>query len=161
MELPSVHREGMSVMATLTRSTTIEAPAEEVYDYAVDIRNLWVIPDVGLADVDQRPGGVGSTAKIFNHFFGLHFEMKLEILEAVRPDKLVLKITSNTPDRPLWTLLFETVDDGTKLTMTGEWHVNVPGIGGPMEEMQARAHKDMVDGLLANVKSKVEALVAA
>jgi uncharacterized protein YndB with AHSA1/START domain len=151
----------MSVMATLTRSTTIEAPVEQVYDYALDMRNLWVIPGVGLADVDQRPEGVGSTAKIFNHFLGLHFEMKLEILEAVRPDKIVLKITSNTPDRPLWTLTFETVEEGTKLTMTGEWHVNVPGIGGTMEDMQARSHKGMVDGMLANLKSKVETLVAA
>ena len=148
-------------MATLTRSTTIEAPVEQVYDYAVDVRNLWVMPDVGLADVDQRPEGVGSTAKIFSHFFGLHFEMKLEILQAVRPDKLVLKFTSNTPDRPLWTLVFESIEDGTTVTMTGEWHVNLPAIGGPMEEMQARAHKDMVDGLLANLKSKVESLVAA
>ncbi len=151
----------MTAMATLTRSTTIEAPVEQVYDYAVDVRNMWVMPDVGLADVVQRPEGVGTTAKIFSHFFGLHFEMKLEILEAVRPDKIVLKFTSNTPDRPLWTLTFETVEQGTKVTMTGEWRVNVPGIGGTMEEMQARAHKDMVDGLLANLKSKVEALVAA
>ena len=148
-------------MATMTRSTTIEAPVEEVFDYALDIRNLWVIPDVGLADVQQRPGGVGSTAKIFNHFLGLHFEMTLEILEVVRPDKIVLKITSNTPDRPLWTLTFEPGDDGTTVTMTGEWHINVPGIGATMEEMQARAHKDIVDGLLANLKGKVEPLVAA
>lgn len=148
-------------MATMTRSTTIEAPVEEVFDYALDIRNLWVIPDVGLADVQQRPGGVGSTAKIFNHFLGLHFEMTLEILEAVRPDKIVLKITSNTPDRPLWTLTFEPGEDSTTVTMTGEWHINVPGIGATMEEMQARAHKDIVDGLLANLKGKVEPLVAA
>lgn len=148
-------------MATMTRSTTIEAPVEEVFDYALDIRNLWVIPDVGLADVQQRPGGVGSTAKIFNHFLGLHFEMTLEILEVVRPDKIVLKITSNTPDRPLWTLTFEPGEDSTTVTMTGEWHINVPGIGATMEEMQARAHKDIVDGLLANLKGKVEPLVAA
>ena len=45
--------------------------------------------------------------------------------------------------------------------MTGEWHLNLPAIGGPMEQMQARAHTDMVDGLLANLTSKVEALVAA
>jgi len=148
-------------MATMTRSTTIEAPVEEVFDYALDIRNLWVIPDVGLADVQQRPGGVGSTAKVFNHFLGLHFEMTLEILEVVRPEKIVLKITSNTPDRPLWTLTFEPGEDSTTVTMTGEWHINVPGIGATMEEMQARAHKDIVDGLLANLKGKVEPLVAA
>jgi uncharacterized protein YndB with AHSA1/START domain len=151
----------MSAMATLTRSTIIEAPVEEVYDYAVDVRNLWVIPDVGLADVDQKPDGVGTTAKMFSHFFGLHFEMKLDILEAVRPDKLVLKFTSNTPDRPLWTLVFESIEEGTRVTMTGEWRINLPAIGGTMEQMQARAHTDMVDGLLANLKSKVEALVAA
>ncbi len=151
----------MSAMATLTRSITIDAPVEKVFDYALDIRNLWVIPDVGLADVDQKPEGVGSTARIFAHFLGIHFTMKLEILEVVRPDKIVLKISSNTPDRPMWTLTSEPVEDGTKLTMLGEWHINVPGVGGPMEEMQARSHKTVVDGILANVKEKVEALVAA
>jgi uncharacterized protein YndB with AHSA1/START domain len=151
----------MSAMATLTRSITIDAPVETVFDYALDIRNLWVIPDVGLADVDQKPEGVGSTARVFAHFLGIHFSMKLEILEVVRPDKIVLKITSNTPDRPLWTLTFEPAEDGTKLTMLGEWHINVPGVGGPMEDMQARSHKVVVDGILANLKEKVEALVAA
>lgn len=148
-------------MATLTRSITIDAPVGTVFDYALDIRNLWVIPDVGIADVDQKPEGVGSTARIFAHFLGLHFAMKLEIVEVVRPDKIVLKITSNTPDRPLWTLTFEPVEEGTKLTMLGEWHINVPGVGGPLEEMQARSHKAVVDGILANLKEKVEALVAA
>ena len=41
---------------------------------------------------------------------------------------------------------------GVKLTMLGEWHINVPGVGGPMEEMQARSHKAVVDGILANLK---------
>lgn len=151
----------MSAMATLTRSITIDAPVDTVFDYALDIRNLWVIPDVGIADVDQKPEGVGSTARIFAHFLGLHFEMKLEIVEVVRPDKIVLKVTSNTPDRPLWTLTFEPVEDGTKLTMLGEWHINVPGVGGPLEDMQVRNHRAVVDGILANLKEKVEALVAA
>ena len=53
------------------------------------------------------------------------------------------------------------VRNGTKLTMLGEWHINVPGVGGPMEEMQARSHKAVVDGILANFKEKAEALVAA
>jgi uncharacterized protein YndB with AHSA1/START domain len=151
----------MSSMATLTRSTTIDAPVETVYDYALDIRNLWVIPDVGIADVDQKPDGVGSTAHFFTHFLGLHFTMTMEILEAVRPDKIVLKISSSTLDRPMWTLTFEPVEDGTKLTMTGEWHSSVPAVGGQMDEFLARGHKGMVDGMLANLKEKVEALVAA
>lgn len=151
----------MSAVATLTRSITIEAPVETVFDYALDIRNLWVIPDVGLADVDQKPEGVGSTARVFAHFLGIHFSMRLEILEVVRLEKIVLKISSNTPDRPMWTLTFEPAEDGTRLTMLGEWHINVPGVGGPMEDMQARSHKAVVDGILANLKEKVEALVAA
>lgn len=151
----------MGVMATLTRSITIDAPVETVFDYALDIKNLWVVPDVGLADVDQKPEGVGSTARLFAHFLGIHFTMKLEVLEVVRPDKVVLKISSNTPDRPLWTLTFEPEGDGTTLTMLGEWHINVPGVGGPMEELAARSHKAVVDGILANIKGKVETLAAA
>lgn len=143
-------------MATLVRSITISAPAEKAFDYALDIRNLWALPNVGLADVHLKPEGTGSTAKIFTHMLGIHSEARLEYLEAVRPEKIVAKVSGNYPDNPTWTLTFEPTDDGTTFTVKGDWHINLPAVGGPMEDMMARAHHTIVDRLLNNVKDGAE-----
>jgi len=148
-------------MATLTRSIMIDAPVEEVFDYALDIRNLWAIPDVGLADVTLTPDGVGSQARLFTHFLGFHMSMGLEYLEVVRPEKIVAKVTSFSPDRPMWTFTFEPAGSGTKLTVLGEWHIAVPAVGKPMEDMVAGSHKDLVQTMLTNAKAGAEKAVAA
>lgn len=147
-------------MATLTRSVVIDAPVEKVFDYAVDIRNLWAVPHVGLADVVQEPEGVGSTARILVPFLGFHMTMGLELTEVVRPERIVAKISSITLDRPTWTYTFEPVGDGTRFTVHGEWHINIPAVGGPMEGLMVREHEEFVETVLDNVKDGVEGTTA-
>jgi uncharacterized protein YndB with AHSA1/START domain len=147
-------------MATLTRSVIIDAPVEKAFDYALDIRNLWAVPDVGLANVVLKPEGTGSSAQLYAHFLGFHLAMGLEYTEVVRPERIIAKVTSFTPDRPTWTFTFEPVEAGTKLTVQGEWHIKVPAVGGPMEGLMAREHKDFVEIMLTNVKSGVEGTTA-
>lgn len=143
-------------MATLTRSVTIDAPVEKAFDYALDIRNLWAVPDIGLADVALKPDGVGSSAKIFTHFLGFHMEMGLEYTEVVRPERIVAKVAGFGLDKPTWRFTFEPADGGTKMTVQGEWHINVPAVGGPMEGLMVREHREFVEQMLTNVKSGVE-----
>ena len=143
-------------MATLTRSTMIDAPVEKVFDYALDIRNLWDFPDIALADVVLEPEGTGSSARIFAHFLGFHLEMGLTYTEVVRPDRIVAKVAGFGFDNPTWTLTFESLDDATKVTATGEWHINVPAVGGSMEGIMAKGHEDFVETMLSNVKNGVE-----
>lgn len=143
-------------MATLTRSITIEAPIETVFDRALDIRTLWSLPDVGLANVELTPDGVGSSAQIYEHMLGFHIEMGLEYIEVVRPNKIVAKIDGFGPDNPTWTFTFEPADEGTKMTAEGEWHINVPAVGRPMEGMMVKEHKDVVTTMLTNVKAEAE-----
>ena len=152
----------MSRMATLTRSTTIDAPVEKVFTYALDFRNLWGQgwPDIGIADVDLKPDGVGSSVKFFAHVLGLHLEMRLEYVEVVRPERIVAKVSSVLPDRPQWTFTFTPVDEGTQLTVTGEWHVNVPAVGKAWEERMARNHEGLADLMIANIKTGVEGTTA-
>lgn len=143
-------------MAILTRSVMIDAPIEKVFDYALDIRHLWNLPDVGLADVVLKPEGTGSSARIFTHFLGFHFDMGLTYTEVVRPDRIVAEVAGFGFDNPTWTLTFESVDDGTKLTAQGEWHINVPAVGGSMEQMMVKGHEDFIATMLSNLKSGVE-----
>jgi uncharacterized protein YndB with AHSA1/START domain len=87
-------------MAVLTRSVTIEAPVEKVFEYALDIRNLWAVPDIALADVSLKPDGVGSSARLWTHFLGFHMEMGLEYIEVTRPERIVAEVKSTSTSRP-------------------------------------------------------------
>jgi uncharacterized protein YndB with AHSA1/START domain len=143
-------------MATLTRSVTIDAPADKVFDYALDIRNLFVAPDIALADVSLKPDGVGSSARIWSHFLGFHLEMGLEYTEVVRPQRIVAEVDGFGLDNPVWTFTFEPADGGTKLTAQGEWHIKVPAVGKPIEGLLAREHEDFLDTMLDDVKAGAE-----
>lgn len=145
----------MGSMATLTRSVVIDAPVEKVYDYALDMRNLWAVPDVALADVTLKPDGTGSTAQIWTHLLGFHLEMGLEYTEAVRPERIVAEVKSFA-EKPVWTFTFEPADGGTRLTAQGEWHLHVPVVGERLEKLMAREHRDMLETMLDNVKAGVE-----
>lgn len=62
----------------MTRSITIDAPVDAVFDYALDVGRLWKVKDVALTDVDIKPGGVGTSARMFTHLSALHLEGGIE-----------------------------------------------------------------------------------
>lgn len=151
----------MSSMAELTRSITINAPVEEVFDHALDVRNLWSFPDepLRLVDVDIKPEGVGTSAHIWTHMFGFFMEGGLEYTEVVRPERIVIEV-GFTMEHPTWTFTFEPVAGGTKLTGTGEWHVSAPLVGKVYERMEVKEHAPMLETMLANVKAALETKAA-
>jgi hypothetical protein len=51
---------------------------------------------------------------------------------------------------------FEPADGGTEMTGQGEWHLNVPAVGKPIEEWMAKGHKEFLETLLGNFKDLVE-----
>lgn len=151
----------MRSMATLTRSVTINAPVEEVFDYALDVRNLWALPGepVALVDVDLKPGGLGTSARIWTHFMGFHMEGGLEYTEVVRPERIVVQVGFSM-EHPTWTFTFEPDAGGTRLTGTGEWHVGVPVVGRTYEKLVVKEHVPMLEAMLANIKAGLEAKAA-
>jgi uncharacterized protein YndB with AHSA1/START domain len=146
----------MVEMAILTRTITIKAPVEEVFDRALEPANLWSMPDIALANVVVKPDGVGTTARIWSHFLGFHLEGNLEYTEVTRPERIVIKV-GFFMEHPTWTFTFKSVKGGTKVTGQGEWHVGAPVIGGTMERMMVKEHEPMIDTMLANLESKVAA----
>lgn len=151
----------MRPMATLTRSVTIKAPVDEVFDYALDVRNLWSFPgeEIALADIDLTPDGVGTSCRIWTHMLGFHVEGRLEYTEVVRPERIVVKVRFFV-EHPTWTFTFEPVAGGTTMTGTGEWHVNLPVVGGTVEKMNVKEHEPFLDAMLGNVKAALEAKAA-
>jgi len=149
----------MRPMATLTRSVTIKAPVDEVFDYALDVRNLWSMPDVAVAEVDLKPEGTGTSCRIWSHMLGFHIEGVLEYTEVVRPERIVAKVAFFM-EHPTWTFTFEPIAGGTKLTGTGEWHVNLPVVGGTVEKMNVKEHEPFLDAMLGNLKAALEAKAA-
>jgi uncharacterized protein YndB with AHSA1/START domain len=147
-------------MATLTRSITIDAPVDTVFDLALDIRELWKFKDIALTEVDIKPEGVGTSARMFTHMLGFHLEGGVEYTEVVAGERIVAQVHFFA-ESPTWTFTFEPVEGGTKLTAQGEWIVKVPVVGRPIEGMMVKEHEPFVELMLSNLKALAEAKTAA
>ena len=147
-------------MATLTRSITIAAPVDTVFDFALDISRLWRWKDVALTDVEIKPEGVGTSARMYTHLLGFHVEGGLEYTEVIPGQRIVAQVHFFA-EKPTWTFTFEPADGGTKVTAEGEWNVKVPVLGAPIEGMLVKEHEPYVEAMLANLKTQVEAKTAA
>lgn len=149
-------------MTKLTRSIEIESPVEQVFEYAKDVGRFWTSwPDeVAARDVELTPDGVGSSARLFGHFLAIHMEGTIEYTEVVPNERIVAEINW-FGESPTWLFTFEPTDGGTKLTAEGEWHTKVPIVGTRIDGMMVKGHEKGLESLLATVKSRVEAEVAA
>ena len=147
-------------MAKLTRSITVHAPVDTVFDYLLDISKVWRAKDVGLADVELTPDGVGTSARLYTHFMGFHVEGSVEYTEVVPRQRIVAQVHFFV-ENPTWTFTFAPVKTGTKVTAEGEWHVGLPVAGGRIEGMIVKEHEPFLDEMLASLKAGVEAKAAA
>ncbi len=130
-----------------------------MFDYALDPRKLWSMPEVALAEVVTKPDGVGTTARIWSHMLGFHIEGGLEYAEVVRPERIVIKVNF-LMEHPTWTFTFQPEDGGTKVMAQGEWHYKTPAVGGSVERMMVKEHGPTLDGMLAALKAEVEGTAA-
>lgn len=146
-------------MATLTRSVIIDAPVDTVFDVALDIRRLWNVKDVALSEVDIKPEGVGTSARLYSHLLGFHLEGGLEYTEVVPGQRIVAQVHWFA-EKPMWRFTFEPAEGGTKVTAEGEWNVKMPVVGKPIETMLVKEHEPFVEEMLANLKAEVEVKTA-
>lgn len=143
--------------ATLTRSVTIDAPVAAVFAHVLDIGTFWTGAEgVAVRDVARTPDGVGTTARLYSYFGPIHMEGVIEIVEVVPGERIATQVHFG-PESPLWTFTFTPADGGTLLAGQGEWHMNVPGIGSRLATMEANAHGEMLEQMLAKAKERVEA----
>jgi uncharacterized protein YndB with AHSA1/START domain len=142
-------------VAVLTQSITVDAPVEEVFEYALDPRELWSMPNVAVADVMMKPDGEGTTARIWSHVLGFHLEGGMEYTEVIRNERIVIEVDFFM-EHPTWTFTFEPEGSGTKVTAQGEWHVKTPAVGGRFEKMMVKEHEPALESMLASLKGDLE-----
>ena len=147
-------------MATLTRSSTVDAPVEEVFAYALDIGKFWVWDGVALTAVDVKPGGTGTTARMYTHYLGFHMEGTVEYTE-VQPDRSITAQVRFFGENPTWRFSFVPEDGSTTVIATGEWHVGVPVVGDALEGMMVKEHEAGLEAMLGHLKQQVETKVNA
>ena len=147
-------------MATLTRSITVDAPVDTVFAFALDIGRLWKMKDVALTEVDIKPDGVGTSARLYTHLLGFHVEGGVEYTEVIPGERIVAQVHFFA-EKPTWRFTFEPADGGTKVTAGAEWIVKVPVVGKPIEGMMVKEHAPYVEAMLANIKTQVEATTVA
>lgn len=138
----------------------IDAPVATVFDFALDIRQLWKVKDVALTEVDVKPDGVGTSARMYTHLLGFHLEGGIEYTQVIPGQRIVAQVHFFA-EKPTWTFTFEPADDGTKVTAEGAWDLKVPVVGKPIERMMVKEHEPFVEELLASLKTQVEAKTAA
>ena len=142
-------------MAVLTQSITVDAPIEDVFEYALDPRKLWSMPDVALADVTIKPDGVGTSARIWSHVLGFHIEGGMEYGEVTRNERIVIEVDFFM-EHPTWTFTFEPEDGSTRVTAQGEWDVKTPAVGGRFEKMMVKEHEPALEKMLESLKGDLE-----
>lgn len=142
---------------SLTRAITINAPAEKVFGFVADLGRLWsYFPDTAVREVNLTAAGVGSSVRLYSHWRGLHMEGAVEVTEVVRSERLVMK-ASFVGEHPTWTFTFAPEGDATRLTVLGEWRVDVPGVGPRIGALMAKEHQSGLEEMLAGIKAHAEA----
>jgi hypothetical protein len=119
---------------------------------------LWCL--LRPAEVDIKPGGVGTSARLYTHLLGFHVEGGVEYTEVIPGQRIVAQVHFFA-EKPTWRFSFEPADGGTKVTAEGEWIVKAPVVGKPIEAMMVKEHEPYLEAMLANLKTQVEAKSAA
>lgn len=143
-------------MGKMTRSVVVERPVGTVFEFAKDLGTFWTCwPGVAIRDVVLTPEGAGTSARLYGHVLGIHMEAGVEYTEVVANERIVAKVSA-AGEHPTWEFTFEPVEEGTKLTAQAEWHVNVPAVGKPLEDLMAKGHEGDAERWLAVVKQRLE-----
>ena len=156
-------------MTDFTRSfeIVIHAPVHDVFEYCRDPQHLfegW--PQLEVTDVVMTPEGVGTKAHIVGRFVkGMMVEqIEREYTEFVPDERIVSKAhaqvrfagrTTEVPNGPIFTWLFEAEGGGTKLSFVVlkedlSWWQNL------LESVSAAVMAKNMHSMLAAIKSGVE-----
>ncbi len=142
-------------MARMETSVVIDRPIEEVFEYATNPENdtKWQSGILESGLVSDGPVGVGSVTREVRTFLGRRLESTSEITEYEPNAKLAFKSTSG-PIQYHAQLLFEPVQGGTKLTITGE--ADTAGFFKLAEGLVVRQFEKEMQAALASLKGILE-----
>ena len=143
-------------MAKLSRSTTVHARVEDVFDFLEDkthFPEFW--PSMlDVSDIRDLPNG----GKHFHWTYkmaGLRFEGDTEEIEVVPNKKLVGKNEKGIESTVTW--LMDGHGEETDLTFEVDYNIPVPVLGKLAEKVVLKLNENEADAVIANVKTQIEA----
>lgn len=142
-------------MAHAEESTTINRPANVVFDFVLDGANnrLWRPAVLDVQRVPGKPSGVGAVYKQgVKGPGGRRIDADYEIVEA-RPNELIKFQVIAGPARPTGTYKFEAAGDSTRVTFT--LHYEPKGLARLMDPMITGTMRSEV-ATLSNLKAQLE-----
>jgi uncharacterized protein YndB with AHSA1/START domain len=143
-------------MGKIKKTTTINAPVEEVFGYVEEPANVpeyW--PSViEVKDVEHLPNGGTKYGWVYK-MAGVRFEGSSEAIEYTPNQRTVTENKGGVPGTVTWT--YEPEDGGTKVTFEAEYKVNLPLLRRLAESFLVKVNEQEAETVLANVKAKMEA----
>jgi uncharacterized membrane protein len=142
-------------MESLTKSTLVHAPVDEVYGYLSDPTHLPEIwPSlVEIRDVHVLPNGGHSNHWTYK-MAGIRLEGTSEDVEFRPNERIVSKTTGGTESTQTWTVQPDGTD--TKVTFRVDYAVPIPVLGKLAEAAIVRLNDHEGDAILANLKTVLE-----
>jgi uncharacterized protein YndB with AHSA1/START domain len=141
-------------MAVLSKSITIQAPAEAIYNYLLDplkLTEYWTGME-GVKDIQALPNG-GTKFKWSTRFAGFPLEGTSEDLEIVPNRKLVSRTTGGVDMIVTWSI--EPSGRETRVSLE-ESYDRVPVLGKLAEPLLIKMNEKAAETILANLKIIME-----
>jgi uncharacterized protein YndB with AHSA1/START domain len=143
-------------MAKIVKSTTIKAPADKIFEYVetpANVPEYW--PSLlEVKDVEPLAGGGYKYGWVYK-MAGIRFEGHTVTTEFIPNQRTVSESEGGVSSTVTWT--YEAVDDGTKVTMEGDYTVHLPVLRKLAESFLAKLNENEAETILANVKARLEA----
>lgn len=148
-----LHQKEVETMSTrlYTRSVTVDASVERVFDYIKDPGKSWVAMGTKIHDIKGTPLGVGSTFEWEDKMFGFRVSGTNEITEFLPNERIVITASKGF----IWNFDVEPVGDGTKLTL-GMDDVTSNRAKGAVDAALTKLSEHDLDVWLNDVKTEVE-----
>ncbi|MEE9188256.1 MAG: SRPBCC family protein [Anaerolineales bacterium] len=141
-------------MAKIESSVTINAPEEEVFEFARpgNLPEIW--PSlVEVSNIKELPNGGYSWDWVYK-MAGMRFNGASTHTEFVVNERTVSKSTGGIESTITW--LYQPEDGGTKLTTIAEYKVPVPLLGKLAESFIVKFNENESETILANLKARME-----
>jgi ribosome-associated toxin RatA of RatAB toxin-antitoxin module len=143
-------------MAKLSRTTTVHARVEDVFDFLDDKTHypeFW--PSMmDVSDIHDLPNG-GKKFHWTYKMAGLRFEGDSEDVEVIPNKKLVGKNEKGIESTVTWSM--DGHGDDTDLTFEVDYRVPVPVLGKLAEQVVLKLNEHEADAVIANIKTQIEA----
>ena len=142
-------------MAKIESSVTINAPVEEIFEFARpgNLPEIW--PSlVEVSNIKELPNGGYSWDWVYK-MAGMRINGASTHTEFVLNERTVAESTGGIESTITW--LYQPEDGGTKLTTIAEYKVPVPLLGKLAESFIVKFNENESETILANLKARMEA----